>query len=207
MLVRDLTTMIHQNAVEHGWWESKRSIYEIVALIHSEWSEALEEARAGRPLKYYNCTEDGNAVAPCDVKDETECFHFGNPDCPYRGTKPEGVAVELIDGCIRILDAFGEYGIELESPNTGEPSSIENLWGGNGVEDEDVPEDVGTLVAYLHAHTSNVILDEEHDPLSLVTALSTALSWVHRQGVDPLKLMLEKHEFNKSRPYKHGKNF
>jgi hypothetical protein len=37
--------------------------------------------------------------------------------------------------------------------------------------------------------------------------MSMVLVWINRQGIDPLKLMLEKHEYNKTRPYKHGKNF
>ena len=36
---------IHKNAIEHGWWEQEREFPEIVALIHSEVSEALEEYR------------------------------------------------------------------------------------------------------------------------------------------------------------------
>jgi len=207
MLVNELTEMIHQNAKEHGWWDEKRSTNQIVALIHSEWSEALEEARAGRPLVYYNCTEDGNAIAPCDVKDETECYYFGKPDCPYRSKKPEGIAVELIDGVIRILDFFGECGIELDDPETGDPAEVESLWGKNSADEDDVPDDAAELIALLHAHTSNIIIDDEHDPLNLVQAMSMALIWVNRQGIDPLKLLLEKHEYNKSRPYKHGKQF
>lgn len=42
---------VHQNAVDHGWYEAERSVAEIFALIHSEWSEALEEYRAGRPME------------------------------------------------------------------------------------------------------------------------------------------------------------
>ena len=40
-----LAADIHRNAVEHGWWEGERSFGEIVALCHSELSEALEEYR------------------------------------------------------------------------------------------------------------------------------------------------------------------
>lgn len=35
----------HINSNNHGWWEEERSFGEIVALIHSELSEALEYAR------------------------------------------------------------------------------------------------------------------------------------------------------------------
>lgn len=36
---------IHKNAVEHGWWERPRNIFEMLALSTSEGSEALEEYR------------------------------------------------------------------------------------------------------------------------------------------------------------------
>jgi len=36
---------IHETAVEKGWWNNARSEGEIIALIHSELSEALEYLR------------------------------------------------------------------------------------------------------------------------------------------------------------------
>jgi len=72
---------IHENAEKHGWWNEERSFAEIVALCHSELSEALEEDRKGNGLKIYY-REDG---------------------------KPEGIPVEMADCLIRILDWFGHY--------------------------------------------------------------------------------------------------
>lgn len=41
-------------------------------------------------------------------------------DVGYKHPKPEGIAVELIDGCIRILDLIGYIGIELKNGDYGE---------------------------------------------------------------------------------------
>lgn len=93
---------IHENAVEHGWWESDRPFGEIIALCHSELSEALEAYRNGE-----NFVWDNNG-------------------------KPDGIAVEMVDCVIRIFDYLAKENIDIE------------------------------------------------------------------------KIILEKHEYNKSRPYKHG---
>ena len=179
---------IHQNAVAHGWWEGERSADEIIALIHSEWSEALEEYRAGRPLVWHKCPYNSGMC-------ETQEVHQGDFDCrsctPDK-RKPEGIAVELIDGCIRILDFLAWN---------------ENTLNGAFFDRIEEYAEVGMdefvrMVCLLHVSTSLCILED--DVSNLVAAMGVACYWIKSQGIDPLALMHEKHEYNKTRPYKHG---
>lgn len=208
MTITELANAVHENAVAHGWWEEQRKTPEILALIHSEWSEALEEARSGRPMAYIVVD-----MSTCpQIESYKEIIERGADGRyilngkEYHG-KPEGIAVELIDGCIRILDALGFHSSDIVDPDTGKRLSVDDLV--NSAEPEDVPEDVPTLVAMLHALTSQVLLDDEdgYNYAHLVTAMSIAMAWVKYHGRDPLKILLEKHEYNKTRPYKHGKKF
>lgn len=50
---------VHQNAVDHGFWDSDRSDAEAIALMHSELSEALESIRHNHPPDHH-CPEFSN---------------------------------------------------------------------------------------------------------------------------------------------------
>ena len=89
MKINDAVNASYQNAKDHGWHDQSRSVGDLICLMHSELSEALEEYRNGNlPTQiYYN-----------DNKPE----------------KPEGIPVELADCVIRIFDFCGLYDIDLE---------------------------------------------------------------------------------------------
>lgn len=84
MTINEIVKDIHTNAVEHGWWETERELPEIIALCHSELSEALEAYRNDEPMVWDN-----------------------------QG-KPDGIAVEMIDCMIRILDWCGFQNFNVE---------------------------------------------------------------------------------------------
>ena len=46
-IINGLKESAHINALQHGWWNDERSFGEIIALMHSELSEALEYDRKG----------------------------------------------------------------------------------------------------------------------------------------------------------------
>ena len=86
--INEVAKQIHENAVDHGWWDEERGFPEVLALIHSEVSEALEEYRNGR--------------LPTEV-------YTGN------NGKPEGIPIELADVIIRVLDYCGYTGIDIDA--------------------------------------------------------------------------------------------
>jgi NTP pyrophosphatase (non-canonical NTP hydrolase) len=74
--IKEYIALCHGIAKEKGWWDSERNEGELIALMHSELSEALEAMR--------------------------------------NHAKLEDIAEELADCCIRIFDYCGARKIDLE---------------------------------------------------------------------------------------------
>ena len=97
MAINFLCQDIHEWAEEWGFWEDVTTIdldaktfAQKIALIHSELSEALEESRSGHEL----------------------CTRYETPKGPVP-RKPVGIAIELADTVIRVMDLCGAMGIDL----------------------------------------------------------------------------------------------
>lgn len=86
---------VHVYAIEKGWWENKREIPELLCLVHSEISEALEgyrnhlqpgekgwvgEELADAVIRIWDMCE----YLGIDIVDEINKKHQTNLDRPYR---------------------------------------------------------------------------------------------------------------------------
>jgi NTP pyrophosphatase (non-canonical NTP hydrolase) len=82
---------IHACAVEHGWWEEERPIPELLCLIHSEVSEALEAYREWKNELFAEELADiiirvfdMTVKLGIDIEKEVEKKHIKNLARPYR---------------------------------------------------------------------------------------------------------------------------
>jgi NTP pyrophosphatase (non-canonical NTP hydrolase) len=107
-MLNDLAKEIHQNAIDHGWWEKDREFGSLLMLMVTELAEAMEEYRNGHePTEtYYSCTNHA-----CQTNDNGKCADWMAP-CDLG--KPEGIPSELADCIIRILDYCGRHGIDID---------------------------------------------------------------------------------------------
>lgn len=87
MIISEIQKEVHQNAIDHGFWEDEANFGEKMMLIVSEATEAFEHYRDGQ---YVN-----------------EIFYTGNG-------KPDGIPVEFADIIIRVLDLAERHGMSME---------------------------------------------------------------------------------------------
>lgn len=105
-----LVNVAHSNAVNKGRYDESRSFGDIISLIHSELSEALEDHRNGRGF-----TETWYEFKDVDGKTfESNLSEWQYAPGEWMPGKPCGIPSELADAVIRIFDACGHYGIDLE---------------------------------------------------------------------------------------------
>jgi hypothetical protein len=114
MLLNQFAKEVYENAVAHGWYDPEPQFPACIALMHSELSEALEEFRRYKPAVYFDCKiDETDEDCICDP-DEPGCGLKNYQECEHRAEKPEGVAVELCDAIIRILDTLAFMGVDVE---------------------------------------------------------------------------------------------
>lgn len=176
MKMTEFSTDIHRNAVDHGWWEGPRTCGEIIALCHSELSEALEEYRAGRGM-----------------------FWHGD------GGKPEGFAVELADCIIRILDWFGKEELDADRLLTEARTFMycdvpRRLFAASPGDYIARWHLLLSLAFSCWCRASGTYAAA----IRMALCVNEIYEWSAEHGVDLDAVLRDKHAYNRNRPYRHG---
>ena len=185
MNLRDLQKEAHAIAKEHGWWDEERTFGDLIALVHSELSEALEAYReTGWPWLKVN---------------EWRCDVHG---------KPMGVASELADVVIRVADMAEWYGVDLQTTYDIEEQGL-----GEWKPDTHL-RTFGDWIARAHECLSDAMkpnidrirgrvtgFSEWTDLVVLVFLLEEMAA---HYGIDLDAAIEAKMEYNRTREYRHG---
>ena len=105
MTIKELQNKAFSNALQHGFHHKEQSLGELLCLIHSELSEALEADRNGKraDLDRYRKVIEKFSHSPKKCRSSFEFF------------VKDTVEDELADAMIRIADLAGYLGIDLEA--------------------------------------------------------------------------------------------
>lgn len=169
----------HAQAVKSGWWPEgeKKSELEIMALIHSEISEAVEECRKGTPPIYQHGA--GYEKFPIITPDHKEWNDKH---------KPEGQLIELADACIRIFDYIGY----IDSIRPGFLFTIKNEY------DYSLPTFYKKPIDFYGACHSWLCRR------TLAEVVGKIEKWCFDRGWNLEEAIEKKMTYNATRPYRHG---
>ena len=190
MDLANLQREAHAIAKDHGWWDQERSFGDLIALVHSELSEALEAYR-----------EHGGVVNMFKYSDDTKWFWHDTSG------HPAGVASELADVVIRVADMAEWYGVvlsEIRVINWEMPQWVRSF---------------GDWITALHSSVHMIMfvasVELYNDPSAHIpcgrnwgTELRDTIGRVYlmaaHYGIDLDAAIEAKMEYNRTRSYRHG---
>lgn len=101
-----LAGSIHAQNKAKGFWDEERQVGTLLALVHSELSEALEADRKGR---HFNKSTNDIVINKEDWEYKKE-----NTKTLFEAKIKDTFEDEIADAVIRLLDMCGAMGIDLE---------------------------------------------------------------------------------------------
>lgn len=190
--IQEYLKQSYQNAVNKGWYERPTTSIERFALMLSEISEATEEVRSSK-----------------------EDFYL------VEG-KPEGQSVELVDVLIRIFDYSGygnvnfakfldsQFFVTFNEIHTiddlmNEVSHLKNIRCYEELEElkSDLEFHISVAISICDAAKSHMKKTDK-EFLYLAETMVKIAYFFKKKGWDMTKIIDIKHEYNVSRPHKHG---
>ncbi len=187
MDLKALQKEAHAIAKDHGWWDEPRTFGDLIALVHSELSEALEAYR-----------EHGNTTnAWMELVDEDSDDRI-----------PVGVGHELADVVIRVADMAEWLKVDLaqareEDEDLGEAKQayLEHRLSGN-------LDSFGEWIAAIHEDVGDAGYHQRNRSDNLGSHLVSVIWMVQEMaanyGIDLDAAIEAKMEYNRGRSYRHG---
>ena len=196
MNLSDLQKEAHAIAKDHGWWDQERTFGDLIALVHSELSEALEAYRE------WGLRSVISATAPNDRTYRYFDINLSQAKMPDDWTtKPDGVASELADVVIRVADMAERLGISVSvtSHELDEGYAGEVIAGCHSF---------GDWIAALHRFPGNAFSHRLRSLNVVEDDLKAVVYGVQRMaahyGIDLDAAIEAKMQYNRSRSYRHG---
>ena len=178
MNLADLQREAHAIAKDHGWWDEPRTFGDLIALVHSELSEALEAYR------------------------EKHLWTDWRQLQTYPNGQPRGVASELADVVIRVADMAEHYHWALDAAPIPEPEEWMEFSPAKSFGDW-----IGLCHIHASDALIAAWMPPERftSPLvSLNLVVRTVQRMAAHYGIDLDAAIEAKMAYNRSRPYRHG---
>lgn len=182
MNLNQLAAELHEAAVEKGFWFLAEAEEKHIAKMHSELSEAVQEDRCGRPMLYV---------------DDIEVAEKITDPAQFDGRKPEGIAAELADFVMMVLDWAKERDEEI--------ADHDKVFSG-----KNLAESNSTTLPHLvnNLHEGIVLISNDwvsRADIHFAFIAYVVEGWLAHRGVDLWQVIRLKMEYNKSRPALHGR--
>lgn len=137
----------------------------------------------------------------CELSEAIEEDRAGNGNFYIENGKPEGVFVELVDVIIRMFDYLGRNKDDIHI-FISELDTLDNSYYIKSLAKKNLNE----IVSLCHNFLSIYVNDDAIAYL-LAEIFIHIKTYIKTNGGNFTELVEIKHEFNKSRPYKHNKNY
>jgi hypothetical protein len=176
MNLTNMAAEVEQVNKEHGWYDDERTFCELIALLHSEVSEALEAYRQWG-------LDDATVNAQLDM--------------PLQ--KPEGVGSEFADILIRLLDMSKRFGVDLREEVANHPGRF-----GINVQFGDSACYMHMHISHLAFAAEDTPWEAEPIGPYYAAIFVYLVQWSVFCGIDLEAEYARKLAYNKTRPYRHG---
>lgn len=185
-----LAVEVHQNAVQHGFWEETHSADHYLTLVVCELAEAVEADRAGNVcdrLMYDTLMEEWDKEAQQQDPEQYQ-YEF---ESYFKSFVKDTTGDELADAVIRLLDLAASYHVDFKHSKV-EIQGMSSGW----LFTENVWAIINTITSPKLELAERIV--------SGIMALETLALFAQ---VDLWWHVATKMTYNASRPYKHGKKY